>query len=299
MQNIQSGDIIFNHKQSEEILKNGKVTSGGGRGRIANANGNAYAQGNAYFSGSGTLYQNGEAKTKATGSSKKKSSKKSSKSDEFLETWDYIEIAIDRIEEEISRLDTKASSVYRSWSSRNSNLTSQMSKIRKEIDLQNQAYNKYMSEANKINLSSSYKDKLKNGQISLQDITDKDLNSRMKEYLDLVNKAEDAKTAVIELQEDLSDAYAQRFENVITYWEARVEQVESLMSDIETMVDMNEAKGMFSSKDYYETLIKMENDNIANLQNERNELINAMNEALDSGSVVKYSESWCFKRPFV
>ena len=106
------------------------------------------------------------------------------------------------------------------------------------------------------------------------------------------NKAEDAKTAVIELQEDLSDAYAQRFENVITYWEARVEQVESLMGDIETMVDMNEAKGMFSSKDYYETLIKMENDNIANLQNERNELINAMNEALDSGAIVRYSESW-------
>ena len=294
-QQVKKGDIIFNHKQSEELLKNGKVTSGGGRGRIANANGNAYAQGNAYFSGSGTLYQNGSVKKNTTKSSSKKKSSKSkssSSADEFLETWDYIEIAIDRIEEEISRLDTKASSVYRSWSSRNSNLTSQMSKIRKEIDLQNQAYNKYMSEANKINLSSSYKDKLRNGQISLQDITDKDLNSRMKEYLDLVNKAEDAKTAVIELQEDLSDAYDQRFENVITYWEARVEQVESLMGDIETMVDMNEAKGMFSSKDYYETLIKMENDNIANLQNERNELINAMNEALDSGAIVRYSESW-------
>ena len=61
-----------------------------------------------------------------------------------------------------------------------------MSKIRQEIDLQNKAYNKYMSEANKINLSSFYKEKLRNGQISLQDITDKDLNSRMKEYLDLV-----------------------------------------------------------------------------------------------------------------
>ena len=186
-QQVKKGDIIFNHKQSEELLKNGKVTSGGGRGRIANANGNAYAQGNAYFSGSGTLYQNGSVKKSPTGSKKKSSkSKSSSKADEFLETWDYIEIAIDRIEEEISRLDTKASSVYRSWGSRNSNLTSQMSKIREEIDLQNKAYNKYMSEANKINLSSSYKDKLRNGQISLQDITDKDLNSRMKEYLDLV-----------------------------------------------------------------------------------------------------------------
>ena len=296
---INKGDIIFNGDQTEKLFKNGKILGRGKSflkgtvGSLASIFGKG--SGKSYFSGSGTLYSNGKVKT--TTSSKKSSTKKntkksSSSADEFLETWDYIEIAIDRIEEQISRLDTKASSVYRSWSSRNSNLTSQMSKIRQEIDLQNKAYNKYMSEANKINLSSSYKDKLKNGQISLQDITDKDLNSRMKEYLDLVNKAENAKTAVIELQEDLSDAYAQRFENVITYWEARVEQVESLMGDIETMVDMNEAKGMFSSKDYYETLIKMENDNIANLQNERNELINAMNEALDSGAIVRYSESW-------
>ena len=45
---IQKGDIIFNHRQSEELLKNGYVTSGGGRARVfgeANVNGTAYANG--------------------------------------------------------------------------------------------------------------------------------------------------------------------------------------------------------------------------------------------------------------
>ena len=43
--NLKRGDIIFNHKQTEEIFKNGYVTSNGGRGK-------AYASGTAYVTGS-------------------------------------------------------------------------------------------------------------------------------------------------------------------------------------------------------------------------------------------------------
>ena len=43
--NIPRGSIVFNHKQTEEIFKNGYVTSNGGRGK-------AYASGNAYVTGS-------------------------------------------------------------------------------------------------------------------------------------------------------------------------------------------------------------------------------------------------------
>lgn len=41
---IRKGDIVFNHKQTEELLKNGYVTSNGGRGR-ALAHGTAFADG--------------------------------------------------------------------------------------------------------------------------------------------------------------------------------------------------------------------------------------------------------------
>lgn len=42
--NYKKGDIIFNHRQTEELLANGKVTSGGGRGR-ALSSGTALAEG--------------------------------------------------------------------------------------------------------------------------------------------------------------------------------------------------------------------------------------------------------------
>lgn len=64
------------------------------------------------------------------------------------------------------------------------------------------------------------------------------------------------------------------------------------MDDIETMIDMNEAKGMFSSRTYYDNLIQIERDNLTNLEDERNALISAMNEALNSGTIKQYSERW-------
>ena len=58
---IRKGDIIFNHKQSRELLMNGKVTSGSGHGLpvgfSANANGNAFASGTAYAAGYSSSYK--------------------------------------------------------------------------------------------------------------------------------------------------------------------------------------------------------------------------------------------------
>lgn len=197
--NIPRGSIIFNHKQTEELLSNGKVTSGGGRGR-AYASGTAYAHviaSNARGGGidkiRNTSSSSGSdgAMDKVAGSSKKSSSSKSSSSgsssssdsaEEFKETLDFIEIAIDRVERAIGQLDTKANSVYRSWSERNSNLVSEISKVRSEINLQQQAYNKYMSAASSVGLSSSWASKVRNGAIDIRTIKDEALAEKIKEY---------------------------------------------------------------------------------------------------------------------
>lgn len=49
--NIPRGSIVFNHKQTEELFRNGKVTSGGGRAKALDG-GTAFAEGTAFASGS-------------------------------------------------------------------------------------------------------------------------------------------------------------------------------------------------------------------------------------------------------
>lgn len=203
---LQRGDVVLNHKQSEELFKNGHVTSGGGRAKVymggAFVSGSAYASGSWVFgnTGGGNLAGTGSSYTPSKSPSKSPSTSSSAKStqkaaqsaadsveeaaDEFEETFDWIEIAIDRIERAIDQLDLKASSVYRTWSERNSNLVSEISKVSDEIALQQKGYTRYIQQANSVGLSSDWAAKVRDGNIDINTITDEDLADKIKEYQD-------------------------------------------------------------------------------------------------------------------
>ena len=186
----KKGDIVFNHKQSEELFKNGYVTSGGGRGK-ALAEGTAFGRGSG---GIGRVNKGSSAKTSSSSSSGSKSSSSSSNSnsnssssaneeaEKFEETLDWIETALDRVERAISRLDKTATSTYKNWTKRGTALNGQISKTREEINLQQRAYDRYIAQANKVGLSENYASKVRNGTIDIEKITNEDLNDKISEY---------------------------------------------------------------------------------------------------------------------
>lgn len=154
--------------------------------------GNANVNGSAYSSGSGGLGRPsrpsyGMDDSYASNSSSKKSSSSSTSSaqeeaEQFEETIDWIVTAIDRLERAIDTLDLKASSTYRSWSSRNKNLTSEISKVTDEINLQQQGYNRYLQQANSVGLSSSWAKLVREGKVDISTITDENLKEKINEY---------------------------------------------------------------------------------------------------------------------
>lgn len=218
----KKGDIVFNHKQSEELLRNGYVTSGGGRGR-------ALASGTAFGNGSGGIgrpNKGSAVKTRSSSSSGSKSSSNSNSSsdankeaEKFEETLDWIETALDRVERAISRLDKTATSTYKNWTKRGTALNDQISQTRREIDLQNQAYNRYIQQANSVGLDAGYAAKVRDGTIDIEKITDEDLNNKISEYKQWYEKALDCLDAIDDLRESESKLYEQRFENVSTKYD--------------------------------------------------------------------------------
>lgn len=183
--NIRSGDIIFNHRQTEELLKNGYVTSNTGRGNlIGNSflNGSAYASGSGgggfYVGGSGSKSNSSSSSTKS--SSTDKASEKSEKASEKI--IDFVEIAIKRLEEGIKRIKITAESAFKTFAKRNEALGQEMSAIVNKINLSQQAYNKYMSQANSVGLSESYASQVRNGSINIATITDEDLSKKISDY---------------------------------------------------------------------------------------------------------------------
>ena len=192
--NIRKGDVIFNHKQTEELLKNGYVTSGGGRAKVV---GGAFVSGTAYAgstTGSGKLpsVSSSSKKKKKKSSSSSKSSSKSSdkatkdaadKAKEAAESViDFVEIAIKRIDEGIKRIKITAESTFKIFSKRNNALGQEMSAIVNKINVSQQAYNKYMSQANKVGLSENYAKQVRDGSINIETIKDENLSKKINDY---------------------------------------------------------------------------------------------------------------------
>lgn len=86
---------------------------------------------------------------------------------------------------------------------RNSAAADEISLITQQINTQNQAYTRYMQQANSVGLSSDWMDKVKNGTIDISTITDEDLSDKIKDFQDFYEKAIEAKDAVADLHEEI------------------------------------------------------------------------------------------------
>lgn len=180
--NLRSNDIIFNHAQSKSILEKGYVT--GSHAKLAYSGGTAYSSGTWRPGniGNGNLKNptsySSSSSTKS--SSTDKASEKSEKASEKI--IDFVEIAIKRLEEGIKRIKITAESAFKTFTKRNEALGQEMSAIVNKINLSQQAYNKYMSQANSVGLSESYASQVRNGSINIATITDEDLSKKISDY---------------------------------------------------------------------------------------------------------------------
>lgn len=296
----KKGDIVFNHKQSEELFKNGYVTSGGGRGK-ALVSGTAFGRGSG---GIGRANKGSSVKTRSSSSSSSKSSSSSPSSnsnsnssaneeaDKFEETLDWIETALDRVERAISRLDKTATSTYKNWTKRGTALNDQISQTRREIDLQNQAYNRYIQQANSVGLDAGYAAKVRDGTIDIEKITNEDLNNKIQDYQNWYNKALDCLDAIDDLRESESKLYEQRFENVSTKYDGYLGVIQHEKDMLDEFVSQTETAGYITSGKYYDAMSANAKKQQEELKKQRDEMISELNNAVNSGTIEKYSESW-------
>lgn len=220
-------------------------------------------------------------------------SKKASKSaKETSETFDWIETKISRLERKIENLDRTASATWRQWTQRNTALGKEISKVTEEIDIQRQAYDRYMQEANSVGLSEVYAEKVRNGKINIETLTDEDLIDKINSYQDFYEKALDAEDKIAELADELASKYEENFNNIQKQFEEQLSMLEHSMNMIEGYLDLQEAKGYLQSTKFYEQLISYEKQNLPVLQSEYNSLVQALNDGLNSGAIQLYSETW-------
>ena len=187
---IPQGSVIFNARQTKDLFEKGRINSRG----TAMISGTAYAGGSGggsfFVGGSGSSSgMSGRPSNSSKKSSAEKSADKASKSaekaaDKFEEIVDSIETLLDRMDRTLQRLTDSIETYSYDLSKQSSVSDKAMNTIRTNLTTLQQAYNRYIKEANSVGLSDSWKKRVQNGAIDITTITDENLADQLSEYQD-------------------------------------------------------------------------------------------------------------------
>ena len=258
--NLRKGDVVFNHAQSESLLKNGYVT--GSHARLAYessfVNGSAFSSGswvfgntgNGNLKGTGTKYtgsstynkskdKSTKATEKATKATEKASKTVSDAADEFKEKFDEVEIKLDRMERSLQKLTDSIETYSYDLSKQSSVADQAMNMIRTDLTTLQQAYNRYIQEANSVGLSDDWKRRVENGEIDITTLTDENLADQIKKYQEYFEKALDVQDTIADYQSQLLDLATQKLDNIEQYFENRTNYNDEFgyLIDISTLQD--------------------------------------------------------------
>lgn len=303
--NIPRGSIVFNHKQTEEIFKNGYVTSNGGRGK-------AYASGNAYVTGSiGVSHANKNAAISSFASNNLNSasnnlSKAASDTSEAAEKLseavsgytDWADVLFKRLEsqydllmsqmERIAHLPHKQEKLYEAMS-KNSEL---MSKTQQAIGTYQSHFDSIVQQSG---INPLIVHQIQNGSMDISKY-DQDTQKIISEAQSWYDKLVDCNKQYDDLLNKQSELTKKALENIEDYIDMMTGIESSAVDYQEALRELAAAKGesAYSDKMYgsLKESIKNQQDVAGKLQSQVRLYQDEINKLMENGSMAKWSTEW-------
>ena len=184
------------------------------------------------------------------------------------------ERTVEKISDKTDKLIDKAEKFF-SWQKKNAMINRAVKSSDKEIQANEKEISKllgavkrvksvsnlYSQKLNSIDLSSEYKNKIQNGTLEIESITDESLKNTISEYekwYDKLNnckdKMEEYNDAIQECRDSVSELYEQqrnlikqKLENVLSYYSDMDSYLSSITSKLESLISLNDEMGKRSS----------------------------------------------------
>lgn len=228
---------------------------------------------------------------------------------------EYAENKIDKYSSSIDLLEAKKEN-YTKYTSKNNMLSKESSYLNKELSAYQKAYrddktglNSATKSINKTKTTKANKKVLKEIKSCIKSkkeissgILDRALsidsnlyNQCVKYNAYLAAYETDKATYDLQKQENISkksDLAQEKLDNIDTYYSNRRQGYEQRANELNSAIDINEAKGYQISTKYYSRLISEEKKNNASLVEERKKLVKSLADSLKNGSVKSGSEEW-------
>lgn len=274
---IPQGSIVFNARQTRELLKNGKINS---RGKVRGNIGDAKATGTAT---SRPALAGGTA-----------------------ETWiDKLSGFIDWVEVKLKRMQRYTENAFKNME-RITHLNDKQSKMhevlslnRNEIDNNRASYDKYMARAEEIwsqgNLNPLIKWQIHNGSLDISDYDD-DTKKIISAYQDYYEKALDCADAVDDLIAKQAEYAQQALDNIDDYY-SMMNDVDSAAEDmLKSKNDVIDAIGESAVSDSVRGNLvdarNQEEKQYERLQQKLKDYEAEIDKLVSSGYMEKYSAEW-------
>lgn len=286
---VKKGDIIFNHKQTESLLKNGYVT---GRGK-------AYASGTAYASGGGTFTPYNPPIISSGGNNNNNNDNDDSR-DDAEQLVDFIEMKLEEIEAIIEKTTNRITNFLDDTTDIRSKdeLYDELIRAEKEkSETYLRAVEKYSVEAAAAlsGVPQQYQEMARNGAIEIKDFIGEDqveIAEAIEKYRELAAKADEAENGHLEAIAAISAHRVEQLEDIATDFENIVSISKSHSDLLQAEMDFIEESGNRLSEDYYEELKRHSQKQLDDMQAERAALQKILDDSVAAGDVVVGSDDW-------
>ena len=294
---VRRGDIIFNHKQSEQLLKNGYVT---GRGKL-NGGSSAFAHGTAYEYGVPSYHPNDASTSFGNGSIVNEAwddaaSAMSDAADEFKETFDWIEVRLEKINSDIdlknAQLENKIG--YKAQNKTIEGLITDNKTLKQSLGdakVYYEAYAKKLLEA----VDADYRDLAQNGAIDVEvfkgEIGEEQLKA-INEYREWVKKGLDVTQQAEETTTEISSLAKQSIDNIATQFDNEASLRDNKSDQLEAYNELLESQYGVGSKEILQQLYDANKTDITELGKKKKAMQTKLNDKVEKGEIEVGSQDW-------
>jgi len=227
----------------------------------------------------------GGVKTNKPSSGSKKDKK------DFSEVFDWVETTIKRVDEKIQDIQNKISDTS-NWKPKNTLTDTAIDEMANKLTALQSQFDTYQKKADSYNLSPTYIDKIKNGTLEIETVTDEVIANNIKGYQEWYNKAEDVHKKIDETKKTLKELAQTKLDNIINDFDSLVSLMNKYATYSNNLLSLQKELGESITKADYKQLINQQEAIYKQLQNKYNSLSNELSKAVSKGTIKAGSEEW-------
>ena len=312
MVDLPKGAIIYNHKQTEELLKNGHTSRGKLTGGLSFAHGNAHggfgipsyhpnledptslnnytSVNKDWMNATSTLLDSADALDDASDSI-------DDAADEFKETINWIEVLFTRIDNILAEHEAYFETIVDSTggiAAKESVYNTMYGQMYNKASYSLKAAEYYGNLAETIlsGMDAVIAEKVRNGTILIEEITDEALKENIDKALEYLDQKSQYTQQYYQTIVDIADKAKEHLDEVAKSYENEIGLTEHLNDMLEAHNDLLETKESFAAEAYYDAQINAQKILLKQYEAERQALQRVLDQEVAAGRVQVGSDQW-------